>query len=105
MAVTTAQSINNYASTKLCCVATNVIEADKNFKYGAKDAKCCIANNFVATTYLEMLQCNDYSTDPDEPSKYSCFTDEDLCDLKNWLDNYCDSCTKSYAAKAVTTTL
>ena len=52
-----------------------------------------------------MLQCNDYSTDPDEPSKYSCFTDQDVCDLKNWLDNYCDSCTKSYAAKAVTTTL
>lgn len=230
MAVTTAQSINNYASTKLCCVATNVIEADKNFKYGAKDAKCCIANNFVATTYLEMLQCNDYTSwahveeknmvlnasagavvvtymrfvkddDPTqyvelvtpgfsftatgsgtadmdaviaeinsyedplwdniivtaqrdtvsnkfrfiaeadinfwndsklqisatagfglssaspaefanayymtEPanSKYSCFTDQNLCDLKDWLDNYCDSCTKSYAAKAVTTTL
>lgn len=229
MSVTTGQSVNNYASTKLCCIATNVVEADKDFKYGAKDAMCCIANNFVATTYLEMLQCNDYSkfpsglkvlysvsTFPDgntaggvnvnsatlggvnlatpgavlttgvttwgevldrynilgnnftplsdqgvyyvnssstvnsdgnvvtttyiyydpnllgsepaydattspatpvatytldysllvnDPSKYSCFTDEDVCNLKNWLDNYCDSCTKSYAAKAVTTTL
>jgi len=231
MAVTTGRFVNNYASTKLCCVATNVIEADKDFKYGAKDAMCCIANNFVATTYLEMLQCNDYTswvhieeknmtlttvagnvvvthmrfvknddptqyvelitpgfsftatalgtTDMDviiaeinsyedplwdniivtaqrdtisnkfrfiieadlnvwdnyqlqistsvgsltlvsaspielvntyymtEPvnSKYSCFTDQDLCDLKNWLDNYCDSCTKSYAPKAITTTL
>ena len=226
MAVTTANSVNNYASTKLCCISTNVIDADNNFKYGAKDARCCIANNFVATTYLEMLQCNDYTswahieeknmtfsysagaitiahirfvkdddptqyvevvtpgfsytasaileiamddliteinsyedplwdnitvtaqrdankfrfiieadinfwdnyhleismsagslslasaspaefvnayymTDP-KNSKYSCFTDDDLCDLKNWLDNYCDSCTKSYAAKAVT---
>mgnify|MGYP003657650374 CR=1 FL=1 len=229
MSVTTGQSVNNYASTKLCCVATNVIEADKDFKYGAKDAMCCIANNFVATTYLEMLQCNDYTTwahieeknmtftygvgaitithmrfvkndDPTqyveivtpgfsytasailevamdaliaeinsyedplwdninitaqrdtnkfrfiieadinfwdsyhlqivtsvgslalasaspaefanqyymtEPvnSKYSCFTDQNLCDLKSWLDNYCDSCTKSYAPKAITTTL
>ena len=105
MAVTTANSVNNYASTKLCCISTNVIDADNNFKYGAKDARCCIANNFVATTYLEMLQCNDYSTkdvDAANPSKYSCFTDDDLCDIKNWLDNYCDSCTKSYAAKAVT---
>ena len=225
MAVTTGQSVNNYASTKLCCISTNVIDADNNFKYGAKNARCCIANNFVATTYLEMLQCNDYTswahieeknmtlayvpgavvitymrfvknddptqyvevvtpgftftasailevtmdalvaeinsyedplwdnitvtaqrdtnrfrfiieadinfwtnyhletsatagfglssavprelvnayymTDP-ENSKYSCFTDDDLCDIKNWLDNYCDSCTKSYAAKAVT---
>jgi len=25
---TTGQSVNNYASTKLCCIATNVIEAD-----------------------------------------------------------------------------
>jgi hypothetical protein len=230
MAVTVGKFVNNYASSKLCCVATNVVEADKDFKYGAKDAMCCIANNFVATTYLEMLQCNDYTSwahieeknmvlnasagavgvkymrfvkddDPTqyvelvtpgftftatgsgtadmdaviaeinsyedplwdniivtaqrdtvsnkfrfiveadinfwngyklqisatagfglssaspaefanayymtEPanSKYSCFTDQNLCDLKDWLDNYCDSCTKSYAAKAVTTTL
>ena len=54
------QRIGKYASHKMCCVAQGIVDTDKLSQYGIENLECRINNDFIATVFLELLQCSDY---------------------------------------------
>jgi hypothetical protein len=58
-----ANAIQKFAANTACCLATNIKKTDDKLKYGSEDMICCVNKDFIANVMLNLLMCNQISSD------------------------------------------
>jgi hypothetical protein len=56
------KAVKAYTTNRICCLTTSVLRTDRLLKYGNESALCCLTKDFVAQSFLEMLQCSPISS-------------------------------------------
>jgi len=58
-----ANKVQKFVNNKKCCIASKVKSTDKKLQYGSQDVMCCINKDIIANMFIELLQCNPFSSD------------------------------------------